>query len=177
VRVIDCVLSLRRPDDRPVAPTLEAFERRFPAVESVQQLRALIGNYKSPALFAKDALESSDPARAQMLKALVEYLIRAALATPGPDRELLQAWARKARPQDYLTVQIPGFTLAAFQHLRRLLGANTAAPQVQVNRYIAGVLGRPVSDVQGLLLLEEAAQEAGVDLRDVESSRWEVPTS
>src|SRR5262245_42115596 len=84
VRLIDCILSLRRPDDRPIAPALDAFERRFPAVESVQQLRALIGSYKSPALFAKDALESSDPARAQMLKSLIEYLVRAAFASPGP---------------------------------------------------------------------------------------------
>jgi len=173
VRVIDCVLSLHRDYDEFVVPRLEAFERRFPAVETILQLRALINSYRSPAAFANDALNYNDPSRAALLRAVVEYLVRTALVAQGPELEQLKAWAEHARPQDYLTLRIPGFALAGFQYLRMLFGANTTKPDVHISRYVAHAVGHSVSDVQALLLLEDAGRLAGLRLRDIDTTIWE----
>jgi hypothetical protein len=173
VRVIDCVLSLNRQYDTFVVPRLEAFEGRFPAVETVRQLHALINNYRSPAVFANDALSYNDPSRALTLRAVVEYLLRTALGGHGSELDQLKAWAEQAHPQEYLTLQIRGFGLAGFQYLRMLFGANTAKPDVHISRYVAGAIGRSVADVQALLLLEEASHLVGLTLRDLDTTIWE----
>ena len=173
LRVIDCVLSLNRDYNQFVVPRLNAFEGRFPAVETVLQLRALIKSYKSLAAFANDALDYNDPGRAATLRGVVEYLVRTALGGTGPETDQLKAWAEHARPQDYLVLQIPGFGLAGFQYLRMLFGANTAKPDVHVSRYVANAVGHPVSDVQALLLLEDASHLVKVRLRNIDTTMWE----
>jgi hypothetical protein len=175
LRVIDCVLSLRRADDRPIGPRLDAFQERFPEVESLRHLGSLLSTYKSPALFARDVLHTNDPTPAATLIALVDYLIRMALAGPGTEAAQLKAWAACARPQDYLTLRIPTLSLAGFQHLRMLLGANTTKPDLHIGSYVATVLRRPVSDVEALLLLEEAAPLVPLRLRDVTAASWTAP--
>jgi hypothetical protein len=144
-------------------------------VESIRQLGSLLSTYKSPALLAKNVLHSNDPTPAVTLQALVEYLMRMALAGSGSEVTQLKAWAACARPQDYLTLRIPGFNLAGFQYLRMLLGANTTKPDLPVGRYVASVLGRPVADVEALLLLEEAAPLVPLRLRDLTATSWMAP--
>jgi hypothetical protein len=172
VRLVDCVLSLRRADEGAVPDRLDAFERRFPAVEQLSQLRSLLGSYKSPALFAKDVLEAPDSSSTQVLRGLLDHLIRTALDGPGAEEERLRLWAQRARPQDYLGLQAQGIGLAGFQHLRMLYGANATRPDRVVVRYVAAAIGRPVADVQGLRLLEEAAPLAQVQLRDIDQDGW-----
>lgn len=46
-------------------------------------------------------------------------------------------------------------------------------PDVHVRRYVAAVVGHPVSDVQTLSLLEDATAQDGVPLRDVDTTIWE----
>jgi hypothetical protein len=175
LRLLDCVLSLRRHEDRPVEPRLEAFQEYHPEVESVRQLHHLLGAYRSPAVLARDLLQSNDPSLGATLKSLVEYLERMALAGAGSEATQLKAWAACARPQDYLTLRIPGFGLAGFQYLRMLLGANTTKPDLHIGRYVATALGRPVSDVEALLLLEEAAPLVPILLRDLTAASWLAP--
>lgn len=174
LRVIDCVLSLNRHYDQVVVPRLDAFERRFPAVDAIFQLRSLMDSYRSPAAFASDALDYHDPATAAILRAVVKYLLRTAHGRPGTELEQLRAWAENARPQDYLTLQIPGFGLAGFQHLRMLFGANTTRPDVRVSRYVATAVGHSVADVEALRLLEEASILLGRRLPDIDTATWEA---
>ncbi len=175
LRLIDCVLTLRRADDRPISPRLDAFRERFPAVESISDLRSLLHSYKAPVQFARDALATNDPSPAATLLALTDYLTQVALTGPGAEGPQLRAWAACARPQDYLTLKIPTLSLAGFQYLRMLLGANTARPAPHMGRYVARVLGRPVSDVEAILVLEEAAPLVPLRLRDVTGARWADP--
>lgn len=177
LRLIDCVLSMRRADNRPVEPRLDAFRDRFPAVESIRDLHVLLGTYRSPALFAREVLETNDPTPAAVLIALADVLTRVADAGPGTEAARLKAWAACARPQDYLTLRIPTLTLAGFQYLRMLLGANTMRPEPHMARYVSAVIGRPVSDVEAILLLEEAAPLVPLRLRDVTPARWHARRS
>lgn len=172
VRLLECVLALRRGEEKTLAERLDAFEGRFPAIEGLGQLQALIRSYKSTALFAKDVLEHAEPSSAELLRQLCDHLIRTVLDGPGAEVERLRLWAQRARPQDYLTLKVPGFGLAGFQHLRVLCGANTTRPDAEVGRYVAAVIGRPVAAVQGLLLLEEAAQRAKIQLGSLDRTAW-----
>lgn len=175
LRLIDCVLSLRKADERPIAPRLDAFRERFPAVESLRDLGSLLSTYRAPVLFAREVLETNDPSPAATLIALVDYLTRVALTGSGTEGAQLKAWAVCARPQDYLTLRIPTLSLQGFQYLRMLLGANTLRPTPHLSRYVLKVIGRPVSDVEAILLLEEAAPLVPLRLRDITGARWADP--
>jgi hypothetical protein len=85
----------------------------------------------------------------------------------------LEQWARTARPEGFLALRIPGFALAGFQYLRMLFGANTTKPDIHIIRLVGSQVGHPVSPIQALRMLEDAASEAGISLRDLDTTIWE----
>ncbi len=54
-----------------------------------------------------------------------------------------------------------------------LFGANTTKPDIHISRYVASQVGHSVSDIRALRLLEDAATEAGVVLRNLDTTIWE----
>lgn len=173
-RVVDCVLSLNRRYDGFVVPRLDNFEHRFPDLQTLHELRELIDSYPSPAAFVADALNYRDAGRAQVLSDVATFLLRAVELLPGASElERLQRWAQAAEPSDHRKAGIRGFGLAGFQYLRMLFGASTTKPDVHIRRYVAEVVGHPVSDLEALTLLEQAAAKSGTALRDVDTAIWE----
>jgi hypothetical protein len=170
VRVIDCVLSLNRNYDGFVVPRLHRFEKAHPAIQSVSDLQRLMKDYSSPHRFVKSTLEYDHEARAIILSRVVDYLI----GVRGGSDQRLTHWAAETKPTDYTTVGIPGFGLAGFQYLRMLFGANTTKPDMHICGMIAKWVGHRVAPIQALLLLEKAAVEAGVRLRDLDTTLWEA---
>ena len=166
VRVIDCVLSLNRPYDRFVVPRLDRFEQRYHDVGSVADLATMIRSYPSPHAFVRDALDYNHEARATMLAALVEWLIAACHGDASLAN--LERWAASARPG------IPGFGLGGLQYLRMLFGADTTKPDLHVCRKVAEWVGHRVPPVRALELLEKAAPRAGLRVRDVDTTIWQV---
>ena len=61
-----------------------------------------------------------------------------------------------------------------FQYLRMLFGANTCKPDLRIRQWVGEALGRKVSDIVALKLMEGAALEAGVLLRDADTTIWEM---
>jgi hypothetical protein len=174
LRVIDCVLSLRRNYDRFVVPRLDRFEDRFPEVVTVRDLRGLVDTCDSATAFVKDALNYKDAQRAGILDSVIDFLLTVVDQT-GDDSELerLEEWANKARPDDYRSVGIRGFALAGFQYLRMLFGANTTKPDVHICRYVASAVGHRVSDIEALNLLEASARASSIKVRDIDTTIWE----
>jgi hypothetical protein len=174
VRVIDCVLSLCRNYDRFVVPRLDAFERQFPHVAAIHDLRDLMDSAGSPAAFVKNSLNYNDPQRALTLSGVVDYLLDTALsAKSGTELERLRRWADNVRPPAHRELGIRGFGLAGLQYLRMLFGANTTKPDIHIRRYVETSIGRQVSDIEALGLLEEAARVESMSLRDLDTSIWE----
>ena len=174
LRLIDCVLSLNRRYDSFVVPRLDRFEREHPGVRTVAELRDLMARYPSSDAFVAEVLHYRHATRAATLGAVVNWL--ATVSGKGSDAEQLlnlQTWANNARPGDHTALRIKGFGLAGFQYLRMLFGANTTKPDIHILHYVAASIGRPVSDVEALLLLERAALEAGISLRDLDTTIWE----
>lgn len=174
VRVIDCVLSLRRNYDRFVVPRLDRFEARFPETKSVQALRQLMDTFKNPARFVLEALDYRDSDRAGILDAVVDRVLEFAKDSTG-DTELsrLEYWAVHASPDGYKTRRIRGFALAGFQYLRMLFEANTTKPDLWICRYVSRAIGRQVSPLEALILLERASVTSRTRLRDLDTTIWE----
>jgi hypothetical protein len=174
LRVIDCVLSLNRRYDSFVVPRLDRFEREHPSVRTVADLQSLMARFPSPDAFIAQIMNYRHAARAATLGAVVNWL--ATVSGRGSYAEQLsnlQSWAKNAKPGGHKVLGISGFGLAGFQYLRMLFGANTTKPDIHILRYIAARIGRPVSDVETLQLLERAALEAGISLRDLDTTIWE----
>jgi hypothetical protein len=174
LRVVDCVLSLNRRYDGFVVPRLDRFERAHPRVISVRHLRSLIDTYNSPAEFMRAALDYRDEARAVTLSGVVDFVV-GILDQVSLEGEMkrLEAWARIAVPDHYRHLGISGFGLAGFQYRRMLFGANTTKPDVHILGYIKEVVGRKVSDIEGLRLLESAAACAEITIRNADTNIWE----
>jgi hypothetical protein len=174
LRVIDCVLSLRRNYDYFVVPRLNRFESNFPLVSSIQSLRDLIDDFGDPDKFVRETLNYSHTERAIILSQVVTRVLEyASEFTGGTELERLELWATTASPSDFKRNRIRGFALAGFQYLRMLFGANTTKPDIHIRRYVAGAIGREVLDVEALRLLEAASLRANISLRDLDTTIWE----
>ena len=60
-----------------------------------------------------------------------------------------------AQPEDYLTLNIKGCGIACFQWLRMLFGADTAKPDVHIVNFLSENLGKKVSQIEAVYLMEE----------------------
>ena len=175
VRVIDCVLSLMRRYDSFVVPRLDQFERRHPDVCRVSDLQRLIASFRSADRFVTEALDYRHEERAETLRAVVDWL--ASIGGTGSQAEQLanlERWALDACASDHMALGIRGFGLGGFQYLRMLFGANTTKPDVHICRFVASSVGHRVSDVEALELLEDAARDAEIVLRDLDTTIWEL---
>ncbi len=178
-KVIDCVLSLRKPYRRVVQPRVERFTASRPDVRSCADLLALIGTFESPRSFHVAELAMDSPGKAAALVGVLEYLVDIQQRFEGvSEDERLGAWARWARPGDYLMLGVPGFGLAGFQYLRMLFGAETTKPDVHILRYAEEVLGRPIRgeasrEVQTVYAIERAGELLGRSVRQLDVAIWE----
>jgi hypothetical protein len=174
VRVIDCVLSLNRNYDSFVVPRLDRFEQVHPAIRTVSDLRDLMARYPSPDAFVAEVLNYRHSKRAETLSAVVKWVATVSgHGSSGEQLSNLQRWASEAQPGDHVALRIRGFGLAGFQYLRMLFGANTTKPDIHICRFVVSVLGHNVSDIEALQLLERAAPQAGILLRDLDTTIWE----
>ena len=172
--VIDCVLSLNRNYDKFVVPRLEEFCRKWPQLESFTQLQTLIKKYTSAHEFTKRELRYNDETRSEVLTSVVDWVVEiCGRGDIGEQRRHAEEWAKNSSFGES-SPNIKNFGLSGFQYLRMLFGANTTKPDVHICRFVAKILGRKVSDYQALDLLEQAATEASVSIRDLDTTIWEA---
>jgi hypothetical protein len=175
VRVIDCVLSLRKPYKTVVLPRVTGFRSAHPNVTTLQSLLELIDTVGGPIPFIKTELRMDSPSKGEAIVAVAQYLNDMQKRFPGDDESTrMHAWAEWARPGDYLAIEVRGFALAGFQYLRMLFGADTAKPDVHITRYVSEAIGREVKEVHALYILERAAEIAGQSLRRLDNLIWEL---
>jgi hypothetical protein len=174
VRVVDCILSLNRRYDSFVVPRLDCFEQTQSDVRTVSDLHGLMKRYPSSDAFVTQVLDYRHSERAATLWSVVKWLVTVS-GTGASAEQLanLQNWAVRAQPSDYTALRIRGFGLAGFQYLRMLFGANTTKPDIHIRRFVEACVGHPVSDIYALQLLERAATELGIALRDLDTTIWE----
>lgn len=173
VQIIDCVLSLNRPYDRFVVPRLKVFMDRHPEIHRATQLSDLMAGYSTPHEFVVNELCYDHEDRARILQSVVSFVCSVVEQSPTtPEEDTLKQWAMRAKPQDFQKLNIRGFALAGFQYLRMLFGTETTKPDMHIRGFISEVLGRNVSDLAALILLEAASQRASLSVRDVDRYIW-----
>jgi hypothetical protein len=182
LKVLECVLSLNRKYEEFVAPKLDDFKKRNPAVTSLSaldSLRKLRGGADS--FFSTD-LKYHDKKRAQVFELGLTYLTQVAPRFPGRNEsERLYNWATSVKPTDYqhmFCVQghghchPKGFAIAGWQYLRMLFGADTCKPDRHILNFLKYTIGRNVNPVNAVELMEIAAPLAGLTVRDADLRVW-----
>lgn len=174
IKVIDCVLSLRRSYDKFVIPRLKNFRNKHPDVQQINDLVHLMANYPTPDSFMISEFDHNSKVKPKMLQEVVKFVsqIVGGTQTIEQEKEILKQWAIQARPQECYTLNIKYFKLAGFQYLRMLFGADTTKPDVHIIGFLKEILNRRVSAIEALLLLEAASKREGLSVRAVDSYIW-----
>lgn len=173
VKIIDCVLSLKRNYDKFLTPRLKAFINNHPDTQRVVELVNLMDSYPTPHAFMQQELNYNYEDCAKTLQSVARYICSIVEGTPiASEEETLKQWAIQAKPQDYQTLNIKGFGLAGFQYLRMLFGAQTSKPDRHIKKFVSNILGRNVSDSKSLFLLEAASARIGLSVRAVDRFIW-----
>ena len=174
IKVIDCVLSLRRSYDRFVIPRLKNFRNIHPDIQRINSLANLMANYPTPDAFMISELNHNSKIKPKMLQEVVRfvYQIVDGTQTIEEEKEILKQWAIQAEPSDYQTLNIRNFAIAGFQYLRMLFGADATKPDVHIIGFLSKILNRKVSKVEALCLLEAACERLGLSVRAVDKYIW-----
>lgn len=175
VKALDAPLSLNRPYNNVVVPRLDKFEKKHEDITTISALHEFVVSFEKPAIFLERELDTKDERRAETVVGVVRWLGTSVAGHGGAEEQLarLEDWARDADPCGYKDVKIRGFALAGWQYLRMLYGANTLKPDVRIITFVKCVVDHSVSPLEALNLLTIASQEAGVKVRDVDTTIWD----
>jgi len=173
LNVLDCVLSLNRQYETFCRPRVQRFADAHPRVRTLSDLLSVIERYRTPLEFSINELNYRDARRAETLVGVTEHLLTAQRGYAGAtEARRLRQWAKQVGPEDSYIVGVPGFGLAGFQYMRMLFGAETAKPDVHIRRFASRAVGRTVSDIEALTLLESASRSLGRRVSNVDYAIW-----
>ena len=181
VKVVDSVLSLRRPYRTVVKKRLDAFQKNNPDVIQVSDLVRLMARYDTPYDFLKAELDFRSEIKATAIDNVVDKLCDIINESPSVSEEdAIRQWALRATPEGYCVWKIKNFAIAGFQWLRILFGADTSKPDTRVLKFLSKTLGETFSSnskkkkLEAVDLIEEAAaqSESEFSARDIDRIIW-----
>ena len=179
VKVINSVLSLRRPYRTVVKPRLDAFQENNPDVIQVSDLVNLMARYDTPYDFLKAELDFGSELKATAIDDVVEKLCGIINASPSvPEEDAIRQWALHANPGGYRVWKITNFGIAGFQWLRMLFGADTVKPDTHILNFLADTLNERFPQtsykkkLEAVGLIEEASAYSEFSARDIDRIIW-----
>ena len=179
VKVINSVLSLRRPYRTVVKPRLDAFQENNPDVIQVSDLVNLMARYDTPYDFLKAELDFGSELKATAIDDVVEKLCGIINASPSvPEEDAIRQWALHANPGGYRVWKITNFGIAGFQWLRVLFGADTVKPDTHILNFLADTLNERFPQtsykkkLEAVGLIEEASAHSEFSARDIDRIIW-----
>ena len=179
VKVINSVLSLRRPYRTVVKKRLDAFQENNPDVIQVSDLVNLMARYDTPYDFLKAELDFCSELKATAIDDVVEKLCGIINASPSvPEKDAIRQWALQANLGGYRVWNITNFGIAGFQWLRVLFGADTAKPDKHILNFLADTLNEKFPQtsykkkLEAVNLIEEASAHSEFSARDIDRIIW-----
>lgn len=106
--------------------------------------------------------------RVELLRRLIAYLE----ANGVSSQEELQAWAVRTNFHQF-NGKVKGAGYAIFKWLVMRLGVETIKPDVWIHRFLYSILGRSVTDIEAVNILEKAAHELGIRAYELDWRIWE----
>lgn len=123
----------------------------------------------------RQELNYNSERKAQMLQQVINHLHQIVQKTPDiPEEESLRKWALQAKPHECFSWNIKHFKIAGFQYLRMLFGADTIKPDIHVRRHVSKIIGREISEIESIVLLEEASKQVSYSVRVVDRYIWDL---
>lgn len=107
--------------------------------------------------------------RVGWLRGLVNFLKEEGLV----DTEALTTWAHRSDYRRDFEGRCRYLGLAAYQWLRMRLGVDTVKPDSHLHRFVAAVVGHPVSDLELIRGVTEVARRLGWRVQDLDIRLWE----
>lgn len=166
-KLLDCVLSLHRRWDGFVVRRVKDFGKQCPNVQSLNDLAQCVTTFGGHEEFYKRVLHYDYADSAQMFDRVLNYLMVELGNHPGAtETERLVHWARNAETSGYRSIwvdpsggraNIPMFGIAGWQYLRMLFEADTCKPDIAVKGFVEECLGRSLSAVSVVGVIEDAA--------------------
>ncbi len=174
LKLLDCVLSLNRKYEEFVVPLVDGFKNNHPNVNTLSDLHNFIISSGGPTQFFENVLGYNDAQRADTLAGVLLTFLNNILPHYAGTSELdrFRKWAISVQPRDYTRVEVYGFGLAGWQYLRMLFGADTCKPDRHINRFVKECLGRRVSRLSVVELMESSAPRAGLSVREADRRIW-----
>jgi hypothetical protein len=106
--------------------------------------------------------------RVELLRRLVAYFEACGVST----QDELQKWAGQTDFEQF-SGKIKGTGFAIYKWLVMRLGVETIKPDLWVHRFIQAAIGRKVSDVIAVSVLERAARDIGLRAYELDWRIWE----
>jgi hypothetical protein len=174
LNILDCVLSLNRRYYEFAKPRVDMFKENNPGCFQIEDLISIIQKYKcNYGEFTIKELDYNHAERGRIIYEVAQFLLKEiSKYDDGKQMAKLEKWAKNTKPENVSELKIKGFGLSGFQYLRMLFGAQTAKPDVHIRNYLSDIIGRNLSDVAALNLLEKAAAITGLPLRELDYEIW-----
>lgn len=177
VKVLDCVLSLNRQYKKFVEPRIIKFKKAYPNVKTLVELHNLVESCGGAIrLFRKQELDYYDDDRATTFNNVLEYMRNIEGITDDMDvstqLEILNKWAIAEQPSGYKKMDVNGFGIAGWQYMRMLFGADTCKPDRYLIDFVKESIGKKVSPLTAVELIEAAAPRAGLGIREADRRIW-----
>ncbi len=174
LNIIDCVLSLGRKYEGFTKPRVAMFKDNNPQCLRIEDLNELMESYDSDDDFGKNELNYKHADRMRVIRQLSEYLLLEIPATETLSDQIQEChkWAVDTRPGDSFFLGIRGFGLAGFQYLRMLFGAQTSKPDTHIIGFVQDTIGRKVTAVQALYVMEKVSKKLALPLRSIDHEIW-----
>jgi hypothetical protein len=176
-KVLDCVLSLNRRYKTFVVPRIDEFRKNHPNVRTLAELDNLVKGRGGEGPFFRNELDYYDDSRAISFGNVLTHMRSVSDAREvSIQLEELKEWADKAQAKGYRQADIDGFGIAGWQYMRMLFGADTLKPDRHIVRYVEGCLGKRVSRLTAVELMEAAAPRAAMSVREADRRIWRRAT-
>jgi len=168
---LDAVLSINRRYYSFVVPRIRYFEESYPQIQTLGQISDLIADLGYEGFHVVWRYRHVE--RARTLDSLVNrfVLYRFHLGETD-DLRAMKHWARTSSVVSHGSLGVPGIGLATFQYLRMMLGVSTVKPDVHIKRAVSAALGRRVTDLEAISLVERASDVLGLPATLVDHNLW-----
>lgn len=167
--LVDAVLSMNRKYDSFVVPRIKLVKKA--GIKTLGDLKDKIDSEKVTGFC--DVWQYNHVARVKILRSLVKKFLQIKKNSGIiDDLKALHFWGKNSRIDDFKTFNVKGIGFTTFQYLRLMCGADTTKPDVHLKRAVKDGIGKSVSEIETVRIVETVAKQLGVSARQLDYAIW-----
>lgn len=165
----DAILSMNRKYEAFVVPRIKHLEKSN--IISLDQLDTIITQNGIEAFVQR--WNYNDPKRVEILQILAKKFLQLKKEYElADDLETLHKWGNETKRQEWTSFGVKGIAFTTYQYLRILCGANTAKPDIYIQRAFKEAIGksRPLEEI--VEVVEETAKQMNIPAQQLDYALW-----